>query len=47
MILATADELDAKLHQVRRAIEQDEGDGEFTAYERRLGRVLLKPERSS
>lgn len=43
MILAVADDLDARLHQVRRAIAEDEGDGEFTGYQKRLGRVLLKP----
>ena len=43
-ILSAADELDAKLHQVRRAIADDEGEGEFTSYHRRLGRVLLKPD---
>lgn len=43
MILSAADDLDARMHQVRRAIEEDEGDGEFTSYQKRLGRVLLKP----
>jgi 3'-5' exoribonuclease len=43
MILASADDLDAKLHQVRRALAEDEGDGEFTGYQKRFGRVLLKP----
>ncbi len=41
-ILATVDELDARLNQVRRAIGEDAGDGEFTAWHRRLGRVLYK-----
>ena len=41
-ILATVDELDAKIHQVRRAIREDAGDGEFTAWHKRLGRVLYK-----
>jgi 3'-5' exoribonuclease len=45
-ILAAADELDAKIHQVRRAVAEDGGDGEFTSYHRRLDRVLLKPEAS-
>lgn len=45
ILLAAADDLDAKLHQVRRAIADDEGEGEFTAYQKRLGRVLLKPAR--
>ncbi len=41
-ILATADDLDAKINQVRRAIADDTGDGEFTAYQSRLGRILWK-----
>jgi 3'-5' exoribonuclease len=41
-ILSAADDLDAKVHQVRRAIGEDEGGGEFTGYNRRLERVLLK-----
>lgn len=42
-ILAMADDLDAKLHQVKRHIASDEGSGEFTTYNTRLRRVLLKP----
>ena len=42
-ILAAADDLDAKLNQLKRAISEDTGDGEFTGYNRRLGRVFLKP----
>lgn len=45
ILLATADDLDAKLHQVQRAIAEDEGEGEVTAYQKRLGRSFLKPER--
>lgn len=41
-ILAAVDELDAKLSQVRRAINDDPSDGEFTAWNKRLGRVLYK-----
>ena len=41
-ILASVDELDAKLNQVRRAIEEDPSDDEFTAWNKRLGRVLYK-----
>jgi 3'-5' exoribonuclease len=41
-ILAMADDLDAKIHQVRQATAEDINDGEFTAYQPRLGRVLLK-----
>lgn len=42
-ILAAADDLDAKIHQVRRHVAEDEGDGEFTAYNPRLKRSFLKP----
>jgi 3'-5' exoribonuclease len=41
-ILAMADDLDATIHQVRQATAEDAGDGEFTAYQPRLGRVLWK-----
>ena len=41
-ILASIDELDAKLSQVRRAIAEDPSDDEFTAWNKRLGRVLYK-----
>lgn len=41
-ILATADELDAQLHQVKRLIANDETEGPFTAYDRRLERILYK-----
>jgi 3'-5' exoribonuclease len=41
-ILAAVDDLDAKINQVRRAVREDTGDGEFTAWHRRLGRVLYK-----
>ena len=42
-ILAAVDDLDAKVHQVRRHIAEDEGEGEFTTYHPRLRRVLFKP----
>lgn len=42
-ILAAADDLDAKIHQVRKHIEVDDSDGPFTAFHRRLERVLYKP----
>ena len=42
-ILSAADELDAKLHQVRRAIADADGSGPFTSYQRHLERVLFKP----
>jgi 3'-5' exoribonuclease len=41
-ILASIDELDAKLNQVRKAITEDPSDDEFTAWNKRLGRVLYK-----
>ena len=41
MILAAADDLDAKINQVKQALAED-GDGEFTAYHSRLGRVLWR-----
>ncbi len=41
-ILASVDELDAKLNQVRRAIAEDPSDDEFTGWNKRLGRVLYK-----
>lgn len=41
-ILAMVDELDTRIHQVRRAISEDVGDDEFTAWHKRLGRVFYK-----
>ena len=41
MILSATDDLDAKINQVRQALAE-EGDGEFTAYHSRLGRVLWR-----
>ena len=41
-IVAAVDDLDSKLNQVRRAIQEDTGPDEFTAWHRRLGRVLFK-----
>jgi hypothetical protein len=41
MILSAADDLDAKINQVKQAIAE-EGEGEFTAYQPRLGRVLWR-----
>jgi 3'-5' exoribonuclease len=43
-ILSMADDLDAKIHQVRRHIAEDDGEDEFTAHHPRLKRVLLKPD---
>ena len=42
-IFSAMDDLDATLNQVRRHVQEDRGDGAFTAYNPRLGRVLLKP----
>ncbi len=44
MILSAVDDLDAKINQVRRALAAVEGEGEFTPYQARLGRVLWKGE---
>jgi 3'-5' exoribonuclease len=41
-ILAAADELDARLHQIRSVIDDDITAGEFTAYQPRFGRVFFK-----
>lgn len=41
-ILAAVDDLDAKIHQVRKHIETDDSQGPFTAFHRRLERVLYK-----
>ncbi|MGQ0734942.1 MAG: 3'-5' exoribonuclease YhaM family protein [Acidobacteriota bacterium] len=41
-ILAATDELDARLHEVRRAIHEDQTDAEFTAWHKRLGRAFYK-----
>jgi len=43
LILSAADDLDAKIDQVRRHVADDQGEGEFTAYHPRLRRVLFKP----
>lgn len=42
-ILAAVDDLDARIHQVRKHIDADDSDGPFTSYHRRLERVLYKP----
>jgi 3'-5' exoribonuclease len=41
MILSAVDDLDARINQVKQALAE-EGDGEFTAYHTRLGRVFWK-----
>jgi 3'-5' exoribonuclease len=45
-ILSAVDDLDAKVHQIRRAIEEDIGESEFTAYQPRFGRVFYKSSKS-
>jgi 3'-5' exoribonuclease len=42
-VLAAADDMDAKMHQVRRHLRDDNSPGRFTRYHRYLERVLLKP----
>lgn len=42
-ILSAADDLDARIFQVRQHLADDVGEGEFTAFHPRLRRVLLKP----
>lgn len=42
-ILAAVDDLDAKIHQVRRHVAEDDGEGAFTGFHPRLRRVLFKP----
>jgi 3'-5' exoribonuclease len=41
-ILAAVDDLDAKVYQIRQAINEDIGDGEFTGYQPRFGRSFFK-----
>lgn len=41
-ILSAADDLDAKVHQIQRAVAEDIGDSEFTPYQSRFGRVFFK-----
>jgi 3'-5' exoribonuclease len=41
-IVAAIDELDTRIHQVRRAIRDDPGADEFTVWHKRLGRVFYK-----
>ena len=43
LILAAADDFDAKMHQVRRHLADDDSAGRFTAYHRSLERAFLKP----
>jgi 3'-5' exoribonuclease len=41
-ILATCDELDARLHQVHRHLAEDDSDTPFTTYHSRLKRIFFK-----
>jgi 3'-5' exoribonuclease len=43
LVLSAADDFDAKMHQVRRHLAEDDTDGPFTTYHRNLERVFLKP----
>jgi 3'-5' exoribonuclease len=43
MILSAADDLDAKIDQIRRHVADDQSEGPFTAFHPRLRRVFLKP----
>ncbi len=47
-ILSAVDDLDAKVHQIQRAIMDDIGESEFTSYQSRFGRAFFKtPPRAS
>lgn len=41
-LLSVVDDLDAKLHQIRHAIDDDVSDAEFTGYQPRFGRAFYK-----
>jgi len=45
-LLAAVDDLDAKLHQVRQHLADDDSPGRFTSMHKRLERSLLKPSSS-
>ena len=45
-LLAAVDDLDAKMNQIHRHIEEDDSPGRFTSMNRRLDRVLFKPRSS-
>ena len=42
-LLAAVDDLDSKVHQIRRHLDEDDSPGRFTTMNRRLDRALLKP----
>jgi 3'-5' exoribonuclease len=41
-ILASIDDLDSKVNQIRQALAEDTEEGEFTRYHSRLGRAFWK-----
>jgi 3'-5' exoribonuclease len=45
-LLAAVDDLDAKMHQIRQHLEDDDSPGRFTSMHRRLDRSLFKPSAS-
>ena len=45
-LLSAVDDLDAKLHQIRRHLDEDDSPGAFTSVNRRLDRALYKPRSS-
>lgn len=45
-LLAATDDLDAKLNQIHRHLDEDDSPGRFTAMNKRLDRALLKPRSS-
>jgi len=42
LIMSMADDLDATINQIRQHLAEDTGEGEFTGYHHRLGRVFYK-----
>jgi 3'-5' exoribonuclease len=42
-LLASVDDLDAKMHQIRQHLDEDDSPGRFTAMHKRLDRSWLKP----
>ena len=45
-VFATIDDLDAKMFQLRKHIADDNSDGPFTGFSKRLDRVVFKPTQS-
>lgn len=46
-LLASVDDLDSKLHQIHRHLDEDDSPGRFTTMNKRLDRALFKPRPSS